>query len=302
MPAADTPGQRLAKLAADELALLVRELVKARKGKDAAVHKSRKAIQRLRSLLRLVRGSHPEWHARVDGQLRQIRRRLGALRDAAVRLDLVRSMLDSPLAGEQRVAVETAVNTLQAAHKACWEKTDPAFWDRIDRAVARHLAGFEQWPLAGISAEAVHLALEKERRKTRLASAQALGHVHRNHRHDLRRLLRRYAAMRKAAAFALRQRDPGATQLVDVARELGVEGDLWLTATALRTAAGKEHTRALRGELEKQRRALCKRHDGELASLRRGLLARKQAGHAARAKAARKLAKQAAAGPVPQAK
>ena len=294
MPAADTPGQRLAKLAADELALLVRELVKARKGKDSGVHKARKAIQRLRSLLRLVRDTAPDWHARVDGQLRQVRRRLGPLRDAAVRAELVGAILDTPLDSEQRAPVDAAVATLKAAREAAWSSLAEGFWERIDRAVARHLAGFETWPLAAVGAEDIHRGLEKERRKTRAAAGEALGHTQRNRRHEMRRLLRRYAAMRKAAAYALRQRDPGARALVDVARELGVEGDLWLTATALGSSAGKEHTRALRAALEKQRRALCRKHDGDLASLRRGLLSRKQAGHAARARAARKARREAA--------
>ncbi|MCK7594040.1 CHAD domain-containing protein [Pseudomarimonas salicorniae] len=290
-----TPGQWLAKLASDELAQLVRELVKARKGKDSGVHKARKALQRLRGLLRLARTTAPEWHARVDGQLRHVRRRLGRLRDAAVRAELVGSMRDNGLPAEQQAPVDTAVAALVEAHRACWTGLDPAFWDRIDRSVARHLAAFDRWPLPEVSESAIHEALEKERRKAGLAAAKALGHVQRNRRHEMRRLLRRYAAMRKAAAYVLRQRDPGCKALVEAARELGVEGDLWLTATALRVSAGKEQTRALRSALEKHRRALCKKHDGELASLRRGLLSRRQAGHAARAKSARKAEKAARA-------
>lgn len=300
MPDSQTPGQRLAKLAADELALLVRELVKARKGKDAGVHKARKALQRLRCILRLVREAQPDWHARTDAQLRRLRRRLGPLRDAAVRAELARVMLETPLEGEQRSAVEQAAAKLEAARVALWAGLPGTFWEQIERAVARHLAAFDRWPLAELDAVAILQALEKARRKTRLAAAEALGHVQRNGRHELRRQLRRYAAMRKAAAYALRQRDPGAATLVDVAREIGVEGDLWLTCTALKGAGHGAEIRVLRGALEKQRRALCKKHDGELASLRRGLLAKKQAGHVARLKqlrqARRKADREAAGG------
>lgn len=288
-----TPGQKLAKLAAGELALLVRELVKARKGKDAGVHKSRKAIQRLRCILRLARGAHPDWHARTDAQLRRLRRRLGPLRDAAVRAELARAMLDTPIEGEQRAAVQAAADKLEAARVQAWADLPEAFWDQIERAVARHLAGFERWPLASVEAADILEVLEKARRKTRGAAAGALGHVQRNGRHELRRQLRRYAAMRKAAAYALRQRDPGARTLIDVARDIGVEGDLWLTCTALKGAGQGGPIRDLRSALEKQRRALCKKHDGELASLRRGLLAKQSAGHAARLKQLRKAQRKA---------
>jgi hypothetical protein len=295
MPDPVIPGQRLARLAADELALTVRELVKARKGKDSGVHKARKAIQRLRSLLRLARGVDPTWHRRVDGQLRGLRRRLGGLRDAAVRSERVRLVLETPLPEEHLRAVESAAEALELARQAAWSGLREGFWEQIDRALARQLAGFERWPLVTVQAEHIHVELERARRKLRRASAAALGHVQRNLRHELRRLLRRYAAMRKAAAQALRYRDGGASALVEVARELGVEGDLWLTCTALKATAEAGHTRALRASLEKQRRALCKQHDGELASLRRGLLSRRQARHVERARQARKAARLAAA-------
>jgi hypothetical protein len=295
MPDPFSPGQRLARLAANELALAVRELVKARKGKDAGVHKARKAIQRLRSLLRLARGVDPAWHRRLDGQLRSLRRRLGGLRDAAVRAERVHLVLETPLPADHKRAVEAAAEALEQARQAAWNGLRAGFWDQVDRALARQLAGFERWPLAAVEAEQIHTELEKARRKARRASGAALGHVQRNLRHDLRRLLRRYAAMRKAAAQVLRYRDSGASALVEVARELGVEGDLWLTCTALKAAAEAGHTRTLRSSLEKQRRVLCKQHDGELASLRRGMLAQRQAGHVDRARQARKAARLAAA-------
>lgn len=283
-------GPRLERRASDELALLRRELGKASKGRDTSVHKSRKAIQRLRCLLRLARETDPGWHARTDGQLRQLRRRLGPLRDAAVRAERVKAMLgdSGELDAAQRHSLEAAWSALRAARDAAWAKLPQDFWLRIDRAAARLLASFERWPLEQVSEDSIHLALEKARRRVRRKVGEVLGHVQRNARHDLRRLLRRYAAMRRGAAAILRLRDPAAAVLVGVAKDLGVEGDLWLTCTALRATAEAQHTRGLRSALEKERRALCKKHDGELASLRRGPLAREQAGHAARAKAARK--------------
>ena len=108
--------------------------------------------------------------------------------------------------------------------------------------------------------------------RLRSALKEALGRVERTHRHDLRRRLRRFAALRRATAHVMRRRDVGSLVLVELAREMGSEGDLWMAAAALRKTGNAQDTRELRQMLEKERRAACKRHDGELAAARRRLL------------------------------
>lgn len=286
MPESPSPGHRLSQLAASELALLGRELDKARQGKDGAVHRARKTMQRLRSLLRLARDVDRDWFRRCDGEVKRLRRRLGRLRDAAVRVEHVQDMLKGELGIDERARVEAALQRLQAQLAAVWAALPTRFWDQVLAACSRLQSGFAAWPLG--HAEAAHLtsALERARRQVRAALRETLGETQRSQRHDLRRLLRRYGAMRKAASQVLRRRDPQANRLIDAARELGVEGDLWLTATSLQRAGHAASTRALRSLLEKRRRALCRQHDGELLALRRSALGKAAAGAARRAKAA----------------
>jgi len=129
-----------------------------------------------------------------------------------------------------------------------------------------------KWPLAEISEKRIGQAIERARSRVREALKEALGRVERTHRHDLRRRLRRLAALRQATAHVIRRRDAGAVVLLDLAREMGSEGDLWMAAAALRKCGHAHETRSLRRLLDKERRAACKRHDGELAAARRRLL------------------------------
>ena len=282
MPDSPTPGQRLKQLAANELALLGRELTKAQHGKDAAVHRARKTLQRLRSLLRLSREVDASWFVRCDGQLKRLRRRLGRLRDAAVRVEHVEDMLKGELDAAERPRVEAALLRLQAQRDAAWAALPERFWEQVLGAWNRLLTGFEGWPLESVSAANIEKALDRARRRVKRALRETLGETQRSLRHDLRRLLRRYGAMRKVASQVLRRRDPQAMRLIDAARELGVEGDLWLTVTALQRAGQPATTRALRGLLEKRRRVLCRQHDGDLVALRRIALAKPAAAARAR--------------------
>jgi hypothetical protein len=286
MPESPTPGHRLKQLAASELALFGRELDKARQGKDSAVHRARKTLQRLRSLLRLGREADPAWFGACDGQLKRLRRRLGRLRDAAVRVEHVEDMLKGDLDAAERARVEAALLRLRDQLGESWSTLPANFWPQMHTGWTRLLAGFERWPLEAVEAAQVETALERARRQVRRALRDALGDTRRGARHDLRRLLRRYGAMRKTAALVLRRRDPLANRLIDVARQLGVEGDLWLTATALQRAGQAPSTRALRSALEKRRRALCRLHDGELLALRRSALGRRPPVPPAKARAA----------------
>lgn len=268
----DTPGHRLKQLAAVELAELRRELERARHGKDAGVHRARKAVQRLRSLLRLARDAEPAWVIRTDLQLRTLRRRLGRLRDAAVRVESVEAWLKSGADAEARPALEQALQLLREQRAAVWAAVPASFWERLSADWARQALRFERWPLLNLTPDQIDAALQRTRRRVRAELKAALGATQRSVRHELRRHLRRYAAMRTAAARVLRRRDAQAVKLVDAARSLGAEGDLWLTSAALRQGVRGDALRTLRRQLELQRRALCTRHDGELVALRRSAL------------------------------
>lgn len=271
-----TPGERLIALADAEFRRLARELAAARAGKDGAVHRSRKTIQRLRALVRLQAPASPAWARRENASLRRLRRRLGRLRDAAVRLELVQALSQRELVEGERVRLDDAIARLRQQLREEWVRypSESAFWEQLQAVTTRLHARLPKWPAHSLDAKSCRRALEHQRRRLRESLREALGSTGRTRRHQLRCRLRRYAALRKAAAHVLRHRDPGAAKLTEHARALGVEGDLWLSATAIRRLGHASATRHLRSLLERERRALCKRHDGELVAVRRRLLQR----------------------------
>lgn len=271
---AHTPAERLRLQAADEFANLIGELGRAREGSDGAVHRARKSIQRLRAKLRLLRGLQPEWARRADLALRRLRRRLGPLRDAGVRVELVREILPRAETAESRESLECALLVLRQQLARAWQQTPSGFWDRVDVDCQRAVDKLPQWPVDGLDATAIERVLERARQRLRRAIRSTVGHTQPGRRHELRRRLRRYAALRRAAAEVLRRRDPLAQRLIDTARSLGAEGDLWLTCTALRRADPSVAGKVLRAALERQRRALCLSHDGVLMAFYRGTLRR----------------------------
>ena len=278
-------SERLRGLAETELRELIQKLALARRGKDAGVHGCRKALQRLRALVRLVAPGNVEWARREDGLLKRFRRRLGRLRDAAVRLELVEKLGKRELSDADRAQLESALAQIRAARVAVWAEYPPEapFWDALEKEAARLQLRLAKWPLADLNEKHIGQAIERARSRVREALKEALGRVERTHRHDLRRRLRRLAALRQATAHVIRRRDAGALVLLDLSREMGTEGDLWMAAAALRKWGHASETRSLRHLLDKERRAACKRHDGELAAARRRLLEKPaKAGAAAR--------------------
>lgn len=273
--APSTPAARLRHFAEVEFRALLRDLEQARaRQKDAAVHRARKSIQRLRAVVRIVAPNDPAWAKREDLALRRLRRRLGPLRDAAVRLELVQSLGKRELDSSERARLDAGLAVLRDELKQRWDRHPPdsLFWVSVQRQASRLQAKLARWPLDALDERSARKAMERARRRLRDALQEALGRTQRNHRHDLRRRLRRYASLRKTAALAFRRRDAGVALLTDLAREMGAEGDLWMAAAALRSTGHPQDTRALRKLLEDERRLACKRHDGELAAVRRRFL------------------------------
>src|SRR5690606_11350704 len=108
-------------LAAD-LDDLGKELARAAAGEDRGVHRARKAIQRVRGWLRLIRPLDPMRLERLDGRWKRLRRRMGRLRDAAVRLELVQAQRKKHDDAESAAALQAAEEALSASLAALWTK------------------------------------------------------------------------------------------------------------------------------------------------------------------------------------
>lgn len=255
-----------------------RELRKAArrgKGRDKAVHQLRKALQRLRGMLRLLRELDPIHLPALEAELKLFRRRFGRLRDAAVRLDLARELAaDVAQASEPLQAVSAS---LQARLAEVWQSYPDAFWSRAALTLAKLEQRAERITLDHLRAADLEAALERARRRARQRILQALGLDSRVLRHRMRCKIRRYAAMRRLRNEWTGRRDALATTLVDLGKRLGREGDLWLSAEAVHTVHEPEAIAELRRQLRQRRRELVRQHDGELAAwLRRCFAARER--------------------------
>ena len=81
--------------------------------------------------------------------------------------------------------------------------------------------------------------------------------------------MRRYANIRRAAAIARGVEDPGADELLNLAKRCGHEGDLWMAvASARRVARQRPAFRAVERALEEERQRMCRSHDRLLARTR----------------------------------
>ena len=244
------------------------------RGRDKAVHQLRKGLQRLRSMLRLLREVDPIHLPKLEIAVRSLRRRFSALRDAAVRLELARELAKSaePAAAEQLAPV---CDDLSVRLDALWQRHDPAFWMKTQASLRRLRLQVAKISLQHLRRGDLESALERERRRARTAILRALGLDLRRLRHRMRCRVRRYAAMRRLCKEWLGRRDAQSEVLIELGRRLGREGDLWLSSEAVHSLAEPEAIAQLRRQLREQRRQLVREHDGELCAwLRRSFAAR----------------------------
>ncbi len=139
---------------------------------EEAIHEARKAIKRLRALLRLVRPELGSWFRKDNAALRDVGRSLSDLRDSSIVLETFdalsdvepeRQSLQSVRTGlqERRQVKEAKIDTGQTLQKAA---------DGL-HAVAQHI---DEWPLQSDGFEAIAEGLEGEYQGGRKAMLQAL--------------------------------------------------------------------------------------------------------------------------------
>lgn len=260
----DTPGARLKRLAQGELVELNLQLELARRGQDRALHKARKTLQRLRAIVRLLQPVDAALAMRENLRLRRLRRRLGPLRDAAARRQTFRLLASRPRWKSHVVQLRALAAAEDQRHVEAWRlhPAESPFWDSIGREcvlLARRLA---RWPFAAIDDGALDSALRQAEKRMQRRVHEAQGQHGRESRHELRRKLRRYANLRRAAAVARDIEDAGVKRMLALAQRCGHEGDLWMAvASARRALRAAPALRATVQALEIERRALCQRDD-----------------------------------------
>ena len=260
----ESPGSRLAQLAESELDELQRQLALARGGRDRALHKARKTIQRLRAIVRLLAPIDPAQAQRENLFLRRLRRRLAPLRDAAARRQTFLLLASRPRWHEHRASLRTLA-TLEADHHAQAWAAHPdgsRLWVGVDRDCTALRERLPQWPFAHLDEAVLVQALKGAEKRARRRIDDAQGAHGRELRHELRRKLRRYANLRRAAAVARGEEVADAETLLNLAKRCGHEGDLWMAvASARRVARQRPAFRPLVRALEEERRRMCRHHD-----------------------------------------
>jgi CHAD domain-containing protein len=244
---------------------------------DQTVHEVRKALKRLRALIRLLRhelGS--KRFARENAALRDCGQRLAGARDAEVMvgtLDALVKRHPAKLAGSRGVR-ELRAQLLAEREQAATEVIrDPKLREAVAGelwAIRRRVADWELSGKGGGGAELIEPGLE---------------HLYRQGRRDLRRARRRgdiealheWRKRVKDLRYAAETLDRGSRRVRRVARRadrlgemLGEEHDLALLARRVRKArghfAGERRTgKAMRKLIARRRRKLRQRalHDGE---------------------------------------
>jgi hypothetical protein len=262
-----TVGERLAALARSELEELRRQLSQARAGRDRAVHKARKAIQRLRAIVQLLGAIDGDLARRENVNLRRLRRRLAPLRDAAARSETFR-VLAARSKWKAWAPLLRELGAMEAQrHVAAWgiHSRDLAFWDRVQGDFEKLTRRASSWPFAALDESLVAKPLHQARRRVRQRVRAAAGETGRELRHELRRKLRRLANLERAVAVAAHGDADRVDHLLSLAKRCGHEGDLWLALSSTRRAARERPTLApLIEALERARRQLCGRHDALL--------------------------------------
>lgn len=263
-------GARLAALARSELDELRADLAHARTGRDRAVHKARKALQRLRAIAMFLAPIDPVLAARENVRMRRLRRRLAPLRDAAARGETFRLLATRRHWRDFAEHLKELAAIEVQRHAEAWARHPPAtaFWDAIDAARRALEERVATWPLERVDRHVVAAVLDKAERRLRKRIKAAVGEHGRELRHEMRRKLRRYANLARAASIAREAADERIESLLSIAKRCGHEGDLWLAVSSARRAArANDGLKPLIDALEAFRRAKCRDHDRLLAKL-----------------------------------
>jgi hypothetical protein len=200
--------------------------------RDEAVHEARKCVRRVRAWLRLLDADHRQAIGEIDQGLRQARRLLGPLRDAASRIEALDELGARRGFKGMRPVFAILHQRLHAALGRCWKRRPVGgrAWRRV-RADIDTLAGaVAGWSLATISDAELKRGFARAWRRVRSAKLECLD----AHGAGLRHGWRGRVLLLQGQLLATRGTVSGVPELKSLSEALGHEHDLALVATALR--------------------------------------------------------------------
>ncbi len=202
--------------------------------RDEAVHEARKCVRRVRAWLRLLDSDHRQAITDIDQGLRQARRLLGPLRDAASRIEALDELAARRGFKGMRAVFAILHERLHAALGRCWKRRPVGgrAW-RTVRAQLDELAGaIAGWQLATTNDAELRRGFARSWRRVRAGKLECLDERGAGRRHSWRGRVR--VLLLQGQLLATRGAVGGVPELKALSEALGHEHDLALVATALR--------------------------------------------------------------------
>lgn len=169
----ETVPENVRRIASEEIKLAISHLRRPDSpDREKDIHEARKAIKRLRALLRLVRPELGRWFREENTALRDIGHSLSDLRDASIVLDTFDSLAENPSEQKELQPLRHGLQQQKRAKEQSVdrEKTLRAAADALKEAGER----VGDWTLQSDGFEAVAQGLRTEYRDGRKAMAEAL--------------------------------------------------------------------------------------------------------------------------------
>jgi len=234
---------------------------------ESTVHESRRALTRVRGLLRVARGAMPEdvYHAE-NARLRDVARALSGSRDETVilavfdklatKLAKTASLKQHAELDQLRAELNDALGAAEAPHGA------PPTPDQLTAELRAIAAGIPAWPIKEDGFETLRPGLHRTYRRARKAMKRAERRDDAESFHEWRKSVKHVRAqlrlLRDVRKGKLRRMIAGAEDLSEL---LGDEHDLDIVDAALATLSTR-HPEALalvRGHVHRRRRKLRSR-------------------------------------------
>lgn len=202
--------------------------------RDEAVHEARKCVRRVRAWLRLLDSDHRQAITGIDQGLRQARRLLGPLRDAASRIEALDELAARRGFKGMRAVFATLHERLHAALGRCWKRRPVGgkAWRTVRTQFDELADAIAGWPLGTLSDSELRRGFARSWRRVRAGKLECLDERGAGRRHSWRGRVR--VLLLQGQLLATRGAVGGVPELKALSEALGHEHDLALVATALR--------------------------------------------------------------------
>jgi CHAD domain-containing protein len=237
----EKPSEGFQRIAREQL-VAIEGYLKSNGDPVAAVHDSRKALKRLRSLLRLVRKALPDGVFEAENaRLGEAARLLSQSRDRDVLVTLVAALptMQSDLTDDELAVLARAASAVPVEPSVAGEERPDRSWTAAAKLIRQSKRALSRVRLSPDDMEIVFAGLEEGYRRCRRAFDRAqeggIGEAYHEWRKDVQRHWRHHALLRQAWPQYAEARVALAKEIADL---LGEDQDLSVLLVFLDSEAG----------------------------------------------------------------